>query len=201
MIRNKLITIIAATAMVAMIQTAQATIVVPAGSALWTSIHSGQTINVDYQVDLVGGLYYYEYQVEVPAGPGNEPIESLEIDATHAAVFLGVPPVGADIPHGASLPVSGAVLGASAGLLNVHWNLTPIVPGTESLVLAYTSTFAPIWGNGSAIDDGNGPWSSQNPGSAVVPVPVPEPTTMIAGALLLLPFGASTLRVLRRRKA
>ena len=32
-------------------------------------------------------------------------------------------------------------------------------------------------------------------------VSVPEPTTMIAGALLLLPFGASTLRVLRNRKA
>jgi hypothetical protein len=32
-------------------------------------------------------------------------------------------------------------------------------------------------------------------------VAVPEPTTMIAGALLLLPFGASTLRVLRNRKA
>jgi len=31
--------------------------------------------------------------------------------------------------------------------------------------------------------------------------PVPEPTTMIAGALLLLPFGASTIRVLRNRKA
>jgi hypothetical protein len=30
---------------------------------------------------------------------------------------------------------------------------------------------------------------------------VPEPTTMIAGALLLLPFGASTLRMLRRRTA
>ena len=30
---------------------------------------------------------------------------------------------------------------------------------------------------------------------------VPEPTTMIAGALLLLPFGASTIRVLRRRAA
>ncbi len=28
---------------------------------------------------------------------------------------------------------------------------------------------------------------------------VPEPTTMIAGALLLLPFGASTLRLLRKR--
>jgi hypothetical protein len=31
-------------------------------------------------------------------------------------------------------------------------------------------------------------------------VAVPEPTTMIAGMLLLLPFGASTLRMLRRRQ-
>ena len=30
-------------------------------------------------------------------------------------------------------------------------------------------------------------------------VPVPEPTTVLAGALLLLPFGASTLRGLRRK--
>ena len=31
--------------------------------------------------------------------------------------------------------------------------------------------------------------------------PVPEPTTMIAGALLLLPFGASTLRFVRKNRA
>ena len=30
---------------------------------------------------------------------------------------------------------------------------------------------------------------------------IPEPTTMIAGALLLLPFGASTLKIVRRTKA
>jgi len=30
---------------------------------------------------------------------------------------------------------------------------------------------------------------------------VPEPSTMIAGALLLLPIGASTLRMLRKRQA
>jgi hypothetical protein len=29
--------------------------------------------------------------------------------------------------------------------------------------------------------------------------PVPEPTTLISGALLILPFGASTLRILRRK--
>jgi hypothetical protein len=31
-------------------------------------------------------------------------------------------------------------------------------------------------------------------------VPVPEPTTVVAGALLLLPFGASTFRILRRQR-
>ena len=31
--------------------------------------------------------------------------------------------------------------------------------------------------------------------------PVPEPTTFIAGALLLLPFGASTLRMVRKKRA
>jgi len=31
-------------------------------------------------------------------------------------------------------------------------------------------------------------------------VPVPEPTTIIAGALMLLPFGASAMRMLRKRQ-
>ena len=34
----------------------------------------------------------------------------------------------------------------------------------------------------------------------LVIVPVPEPTTVIAGALLLLPFGASALRILRKKQ-
>jgi len=37
-------------------------------------------------------------------------------------------------------------------------------------------------------------------GSATFFSDVPEPTTMIAGALLLLPFGASTLRILRKSR-
>jgi hypothetical protein len=35
----------------------------------------------------------------------------------------------------------------------------------------------------------------------LVIVPVPEPTTVIAGVLLLLPFGASTLKILRKKRA
>jgi len=31
-------------------------------------------------------------------------------------------------------------------------------------------------------------------------IPVPEPSTIFAGALMLLPFGASTLRILRKQR-
>ena len=44
-----------------------------------------------------------------------------------------------------------------------------------------------------------GTWTITTTGDCVRPV-VPEPTTMIAGALLLLPFGVSTLRILRKKR-
>lgn len=173
--------------------------VVLEGSSVWTSTHSGQTINVDYEVDHIGALYYYNYQVEVPAG--GEIIQSIEVDAkatTFATVSVGSV---ADIPHGPSLAVGVTPNIGVAGSLNVNWLfLSAVHAGTESQVIAYTSPLPPIFGNGSALDDGAGPWSSQNPGSQLVPVPVPEPTTMIAGALLLLPFGASTLRIVRKNR-
>lgn len=44
--------------------------------------------------------------------------------------------------------------------------------------------------------------SFQNAGAiATFSSDVPEPTTLIAGAMLLLPFGASTLRILRKNRA
>ena len=43
-------------------------------------------------------------------------------------------------------------------------------------------------------------WTYGTADTLAGPSAVPEPTTMIAGALLLLPFGASTLRILRKRQ-
>lgn len=51
------------------------------------------------------------------------------------------------------------------------------------------------WDNGAAIIP-----ASANIDSITISS-VPEPTTMIAGALLLLPLGASTLRILRKNRA
>jgi hypothetical protein len=65
--------------------------------------------------------------------------------------------------------------------------------GNGTFVVLY-SQFGDLGGDPSgrfASNDGFEEWATV----------VPEPTTMIAGALLLLPFGASTLRVLRNRKA
>ena len=49
-----------------------------------------------------------------------------------------------------------------------------------------------------AVQDGAGSGQSQE--FFLLGTPVPEPTTMIAGALLLLPFGMSTLRMLRKSR-
>ena len=55
-----------------------------------------------------------------------------------------------------------------------------------------------MWDNGGATIPASANIQSITLFPAVAPVP--EPTTMIAGALLLLPFGASTLRLLRKRQ-
>jgi len=66
----------------------------------------------------------------------------------------------------------------------------------SSFVVATKSNGTPdTYYSAAQIDDGQAnTWIAGG-----ITTPVPEPTTMIAGALLLLPFGASTVRVLRRR--
>jgi hypothetical protein len=200
---------IAVTAIGMLANTAQA-VLVSLGSSTWTSTTSGQTINVDYEVDFLAGLYYYNYQVEAPAG-NTQPITALEIDvntaATLVALALPTAPLNGilqpDIPHPGSLPILVTPVVPFIFASTVFWGFpgSGITPGNESVVVAFSSPFGPTLGNGSALDDGPGPWSSINPGSMRVPIPVvPEPTTMIAGALLLLPFGASTLRMVRKNR-
>jgi len=72
--------------------------------------------------------------------------------------------------------------------------LALVAGGNGSVTLSFT--FNP----GKTLTDlttGSGPYATSYSGSLSA---VPEPPTMIAGALLLLPFGASTLRILRRRQ-
>jgi hypothetical protein len=94
------------------------------------------------------------------------------------------------------------VMSATAGNQTATFTDTQIDPGglntvwqTFSLQFQATASSTLIALQAPDANSGNG-----FVGLANVTV-VPEPTTMIAGALLLLPFGASSLRVLRRRTA
>ena len=197
--------------MAAIVPAAQAdiNIVWAPGTATWTSMNSGTVVEVDYQVDYdtVSRLYYYQYQVGLL--PVDDPIKSFEVDAGANTLAVIVPALVNDILPPDNI-AGGQPESSSAGLQNVQWTFSqPIDFGEESVVVAFTSPYAPTWGNGSASPDGdsnNGPWSSQNnPENGLVPVPeppsVPEPTTMISGALLLLPFGISILGALRKSRA
>lgn len=61
-----------------------------------------------------------------------------------------------------------------------------------SAVIMQAYNFADPTISGAVLSDYTAYWSN---------TAVPEPSTYIAGALLLLPFGASTLRVLRNKRA
>jgi hypothetical protein len=98
---------------------------------------------------------------------------------------------------------------ANTGLLRVnYWNdyLSLDAGSTVSFIVqGYKVDVTPLGlaeVGGSDFDGGN-PWAQPNRDvmARFDVTAVPEPTTMIAGALLLLPFGASTLRMLRKRQA
>lgn len=97
-------------------------------------------------------------------------------------------------------------------------NVGTLAVGTYYLTLssAVASDLGQVWWNASGWFDlpdktlatayqfggsGNIPSEIQSESFQLYNTPVPEPSTMIAGALaLLLPFGASALRVLRKRQ-
>jgi hypothetical protein len=93
--------------------------------------------------------------------------------------FAGPPPTTLDGPGYGALSANETQFGSS----------TPGVRDAVTIVLNLNGTAPSV----STLDAGNVVLAFGSPNA------VPEPTTMIAGALLLLPFGFSTLRVLRKK--
>lgn len=90
------------------------------------------------------------------------------------------------------------------------WYIGNVAAGTEIQIPRYAHPVPASNGNGANSGINDWPqnlvqttdqyqittWTMYNPTA----VPVPEPTTVLAGALLLLPFGASTLRFFRKNR-
>lgn len=135
----------------------------------------------------VGGQVYtlgtYDYAPEVP---GVTTIGAFKLDRE----------LSKDVPNpNWSLSGSGYtyVLAKYDGI-----NAGSIVWKTDGAAFTLPEFSYSIWGDAGQYQISH--WTGFSPGSEPSPA-VPEPSTIIAGALLLLPFGVSALRVLRRNKA
>ena len=119
--------------------------------------------------------------------------QTYEFSAWVANLFP--PPVGVGTsptaPAQLQFSIGGNQIGASFTAPGVGvWSefTATFVAGSEPIAVLDLNTVPN--GNDFALDDI----------SLISLTAVPEPTTMIAGVLLLLPFGASTLRILRRNR-
>jgi hypothetical protein len=115
-------------------------------------------------------------------------------------ILVTVPPTGNDGTFQYDNVVytgGGPFLDSTAGLL---WSVSGVAGNSAEMNMWYNASAQYSQPAGSYSLWGAPPaYNPEAYGDATLTA-VPEPTTMIAGALLLLPFGASTLRMLRKNR-
>lgn len=176
--KNKKIIAAAAILMAATVYTAQAAFT----PVSWASATPGAPITIDYMVTESAGTYTYEYKV----------------DNTSAGTIFGFEVTGSP-GAGATISSPPNVTGTLSGGGAIWFFPKGLNAGQTSGILDIETKLAPGFNPGQAFDETAGPWAPSS-GANYVPTPVPEPGTMVAGALLLLPFGASTLRIVRKHR-
>jgi len=162
---------------------------VPTGGSIIATLSSPYTF-----LGNVGTL-----KTEVYSGDTSNPLAGLDFIYTltlTAGDFTGITVDGffgkARISNGSLANAQATTAEVTFGNLNYGFGGGQLVVNSPSQVVIVTDAKT-YGGNIGNIQDG---------GSVNVNIlaPVPEPTTVIAGALLLLPLGASTLRVLRKNR-
>jgi hypothetical protein len=87
-----------------------------------------------------------------------------------------------------------SISGPATGFLLYTANFTGLPTDIPPVTLDFS-----VWYQNNVVGETLLQWNPNGRGG-IGEFDVPEPTTIIAGALLLLPFGASTLRILRKRQ-
>lgn len=200
----------AAAALLTIGYSSQAQIVL-SGTGVMTSL--GQSpISVNYYVYLNSGVYTYAYQFSAPVSLGEFEVNVGNGSFVSSVLTSGNTTIGtiANNNSGAlGATLTAAFTGASTtftassvSATTVQWQNNPSA-AAGSYAFGFTSIYPPTPGTGSIIDDTVGPWGN-NPGSGgtqiPIPAPVPEASTVMAGALMLLPLGIGALRALRKER-
>jgi hypothetical protein len=123
--------------------------------------------------------YAFEYVVSVAVGDiAHLDLNGFNLSSVAVGIVSGATPVSVD-------------LGAN-GVLDLTWSPTLGLSGPASVTFIVDTTATQFGNSLSGVSD------SAPPGSVGIFAPVPEPTTVAAGALMLLPFGLGALRSLRK---
>jgi hypothetical protein len=177
-----------ALAILATQQAAQATLVT-SGTAQFTSTSSG-TLSVNFDVTYSGDIYTYLYSF-TPFSTGPITLFTINTSDVIGALTAGT----SEGPYGTVTATGGTTTS------QVYWYAPPSAAGTGPQLVGFTSYDGPGVGSGSMNDGNSGPWGDISAGTPIpVPVPVPEASTVLAGALMLLPFGIGAVRSLRKER-
>ena len=230
MIRNKLIVIFAVTTMVAMIQTAQASIsladlagtpgaTLSIGDKTFSGFGytaSGLTSFNPNQIFVTatesGGIDYLTWSGNISLTSGSTATADLLLNyivtANRGTINMIDQSYTGSAINGLLAVDETAAIGAFGGTQVGYSHLQPgdmsdppaeIGQGDNLIINPSQSVLYVTKDIGFGVTSPNGGFISISQVAQSFHQ-VPEPTTMIAGALLLLPFGASTLRILRKRQ-
>lgn len=192
---KKSLLIVAALALLAIGSSARAGVVLSGTGFETQGTGNNPELQVAYVVTLTGNLYTYSYTFTVGSFVGQTFTPSALNPVTSFTV---------DTPFSTSIANISVDSAGQAGFLipnnSVTWNYT--TPAASDTV-SYTSLFGPVLGGGSANDGAPAvSWSTANPGGQNIPdpAPVPEASTIMAGALMLLPLGLGAVRAIRKER-
>jgi len=179
---KKLITIAAAVALLASERSAQADVIIPPTTEIYNPV-SAAPLAITYGVTESGGLYTYTYALTsfLPVAY----LTSFVIGGFGTPIFT---------PTLTITESSGGVGTVNADSVQWSWAAAQLILNP---VLSYTSDFGPVLSPFSVLDDGAS-WSS--PPNIPAPAGVPEASTVLAGALMILPLGVGALRTLRKER-
>lgn len=138
---------------------------------------------ITYEVTESAGLYTYTYTLVTTPG---EPLLSFTLGGNVDPVYTQSALI--------SNPGMSAISGFTANTFVFGWGLPQDI---TSDTVAYTSPYGPTMATFTVNDD-DIVWTS--PASIPAPAPVPEAPTVLAAAMMILPFGVAAFRALRKER-
>lgn len=145
----------------------------------------------------LGGLSFY-YQVDNAGTEGIGRVSTSDfgiIPGSPVDVSTIAGPFDTSVPGGVLPFTASRSTGAGSVVGFLFIGGSEVLPGESSVVMVVNTAYQAFQISAGAVIDS----SSVNVAILGPDLPIPEPSTAMAGSLLLLPFAASALRIVRKR--